>query len=81
MINNPPGLYVATDRSAVVIPNGGIDTLLRSAEESGAEVLILEVNHPDALDYLYSEPEKEDKLEYLQTFSDVHYFSFRSSKE
>ena len=81
MINNPPGLYVATDRSAVVIPNGGIDTLLRSAEESGAEVLILEVNHPDALDYLYSEPEKEDKLEYLQTFSGVHYFSFRSSKE
>lgn len=81
MINNPPGLYITTDRSAVVIPNGGIATLLRSAEKLGAEVLILEVNHPGALDYLYSEPQKESKLEYLQTVSDVHYFSFYNSKE
>ncbi len=81
MINNPPGLYIATDRSAVVIPNGGIATLLRSAEELGVEVLILEVNHPDSLDNLYLEPKKEYKLEYLQTFSGVHYFSFHSSKE
>lgn len=81
MINNPPGLYVATDRPAVVIPNGGIDTLLKSAEELDAAVLILEANHPDALDYLYLEPQKENKLEYIQTLSDVHYFSFHNSKE
>lgn len=81
MINNPPGLYIATDRYAVVIPNGGIDTLLRTAEVFGAEVLILERNHPDTLDYLYLAPQKENKLEYLQTVSDVQYFRFRSSKE
>jgi hypothetical protein len=81
MINNPPGLYIATDRYAVVIPNGGIDTLLRTAEVFGAEVLILEGNHPDTLDYLYLAPQKENKLEYLQTVSDVQYFRFRSSKE
>jgi hypothetical protein len=81
MINNPPGFYIATDRSAVVIPNGGIATLIKSAEELGAEVLILEVNHPDALDYLYLEPQIENKLKYLQTISDIHYFSFFNSKE
>ena len=81
MINNPPGLYIATDRSSVVIPNGGVDTLIRSAEELGAKMLILEANHPDALDYLYSEPQKEDKLEYLKTVSDIHYFKFYNSKE
>jgi len=81
MINNPPGLYIATDRSSVVIPNGGVDTLIRSAEELDAEMLILEANHPDALDYLYSEPQKEDKLEYIQTVSDVHYFKFYNTKE
>jgi len=81
MINNPPGLYIATDRSAVAIPNGGINTLIRSAEELSAEVLILEVNHPDALDYLYLEPQKENKLKYLQTVSNVHYFIFYTSKD
>jgi len=81
MINNPPGLYIASDRSSVVIPNGGIDTLIRSAEELGAEMLILEANHPDALDYLYSEPQKESKLEYLQTVSDAHYFKFYNIEE
>jgi hypothetical protein len=81
MINNPPGLYIATDRPSVVIPNGGVDTLIRSAEELGAEMLILEANHPDALDYLYSEPQKENKLEYIQTVSYVHYFKFYKTKE
>ena len=81
MINNPPGLYIATDRTSIVIPNGGVDTLIRSAEELGAEMLVLESNHPNALDYLYSEPQKENKLEYLQTVSGVHYFKICNTWE
>ncbi len=81
MINNPPGLYVASERPAVVIPNGGIDILQKSAEVLGVEYLVLESNHPAKLDDLYQRPRTHDKLEYLKTKSGVHYFKFHRHPE
>ena len=77
MINNPPGLYIATDRSAIVIPSNGIESVLAAAEKYSAEILILEENHPVAMDYLYINPLVEERLDLIQTVSNVHYFRIR----
>jgi hypothetical protein len=81
MINNPPGLYIASERPAVVIPNGGIDILQKSAEVLGADYLVLESNHPAKLNDLYKRPRTQDTLEYLKTISGVHYFKFQRPAE
>ena len=81
MINNPPGLYIASERPAVVIPHGGIDMLVKSAEVLGAEYLVLESNHSAELNDLYQEPRNQDKLEYQKTVSGVHYFKFSQAIE
>ena len=74
MINNPPGLYIATERSAVVIPSGDIDQLKQAADETEAKYLILERNHPIALEELYKHPDKFPQFVHLITQSETHYF-------
>lgn len=44
MVNNPPGFYLATGYSAIVIPNNDIDTALEVASKYGAKVLVVERN-------------------------------------
>ncbi len=75
MINNPPGLYAATGLSAVVIPSGGTDVLLEAAREFGAEYIVLEPNHPLALDELYRYPEDEQRLIYMGRTDGTYYFA------
>ena len=74
MINNPPGLYAATGRQSIVIPNGDIDTIIEAANEFGTRYLVLEINHPIGLDELYQNPRSSGDLEYLTTEDDAHYF-------
>jgi hypothetical protein len=69
MINNPPGYFVASGSSSIVIPNGGVDEVLTAAEKYGAQLLVLEVNHPRGLRDLFNEPESEERLTYLETCS------------
>jgi len=65
LINNPPGLYAASHRQSVVIPNGGTDDLLLVGKKFGIEYLVLEKNHPDLLDGLYNNPDSESNFEFL----------------
>jgi len=74
MINNPPGFYAATGRSAIVIPNGGVEDLLAAGSDFGAKILVLERNHPQNLTALYNAPGEEDRLEYLGKWNHVAYF-------
>lgn len=61
-INNPPGFYLASGMEAIVIPDGGVDELLSVMRRYGAEVLVLDVNHPAGLDDLYTQPEQAQGL-------------------
>jgi len=58
----------------IVIPNGDLDTLLAAAQEYHAKYLILEKNHPQLLDELYTSPRSQGKLRYLQSGDGTHFF-------
>ena len=74
MVNNPPGYYAATERAAIVIPYGDVETLLKAALRYQAKYVILESNHPQPLDPLYENPEDQIGLNYLATYEDAHIF-------
>lgn len=74
MLNNPPGYYAVSGRSAIVIPSGTLDDLLYVAGKYQARYLILDSNHPAALEELYLHPAGGEGLIYLNTKSGVHYF-------
>ena len=61
-VNDAPGLYLATDRPTLAIPNGGPDTLRAVVDRYSAGWVVLEKNHPRALDGLYLNPEASDFL-------------------
>ena len=44
MVNNPPGFFIASGRPAIVIPNGGVETLLAAAHKYHGAYLVLEEN-------------------------------------
>ncbi len=74
MVNNPPGYSLVSERPAIVIPNGDVNTLLAAAQEYHAKYLILEANHPQPLDELYDSPHSQGKLRYLQSQDGTHFF-------
>jgi len=74
MINNPPGFYTATGRSAVVIPSGGVPEIIRAANKFAVDYLILEPNHPSSLDLLYQYPEHDPALEFITSEDGIKYF-------
>ncbi len=75
MINNPPGLYAATGRKSIVIPDGSIDEVVNAANEFNVRYIVLEANHPEGLSELYQDPTSQGILEYMFTESGIHYFS------
>lgn len=75
MINNPPGLYYAAGVSAIVIPNGGVETLEQAAGDFQVEVVILEQNHPEGLEELYQQPRSSRTLNYLFSRNGARIFS------
>lgn len=81
MINNPPGYYVATRQTSIVIPDGGLETLLAAANRYRPQYLVLEPNHPRGLNDLYRNPDQQDGLTYLLSKGEVHYFSFPQTQE
>jgi hypothetical protein len=52
-VNNPPGYWVATGSSAIVIPAGGPESLRDVLHRYGVEWVILDANHPVELRELY----------------------------
>ncbi len=74
MVNNPPGFALATGRSAIVIPDGGLESSLAAAERYGATVLLLEANHPEGLNQVYDQLQQLTGLDYLVTLNGTHVF-------
>jgi len=81
MVNNPPGLYFATGLSSAVIPDGGPDVLERAALDVGANLVVLENNHPQGLVDLYLDPQTVGQLEYFFSDQGRHYFRVGKSRQ
>jgi hypothetical protein len=73
LVNNPPGYYLASGSEALVIPDGGVSTLLSVAKQYGANYLVLEPNHVAGLDALYQHPGSLPGLVYLGKVGDSVY--------
>lgn len=74
MANNPPGYFAANRRPAIVIPNGGLDSLLDTAKRYRAKFVILESNHPVELSEVYEHPGDRPGLEYLMDCQGVRVY-------
>lgn len=67
MVNNPPAYYAATNRAAIVIPDGGINSTLAAADQFHARWMILDENHVSAFNALYNQPQTTEYFIYLGT--------------
>ena len=54
MVGNPPAFWYHTGHSAVVVPNGGVDTLLKVADRYEVDYVVLDQNRPQGLADLYA---------------------------
>jgi hypothetical protein len=54
MVGNPPALWYHTDRAAIVIPNGDVETLLKAADRYRIQYVLLQSDHPAALANLHA---------------------------
>jgi len=53
MVSNPPAFWYHTGRSAVVVPNAGVETLIEVADRYGVGYVVMDRNRPEALSELY----------------------------
>jgi hypothetical protein len=74
MVINPPGYINVSGRSAIAIPDGNEDTLLRAAQQYQSRYLLLEIHHPRGLDDLYQNPIDQPGIKYLDTIATTHIF-------
>ena len=79
MVNNPPGYFIASGRSAIPVPDGDAATLQAVAQRYQAGYLLVEANHTPFLDPIYREPTNLPGFDYLTTFEETHIFAVRKS--
>ncbi len=65
LVNNPPGYYLVSGRSALVIPDGDEEMLLAAARQFQARYLVLEITNPWMLLDLYLGQSQRPELTYL----------------
>lgn len=75
MVNNPPGFFIATGYSSIVIPGGGIDQTIAAASRYDVDYLILEEGQENLAE-LYENPRDIDELQYLTDISGARIFCF-----
>jgi hypothetical protein len=75
IVRNAPGYYIATGRTALVIPYSGAEAVLAVAEQFGARYFVLE---PQAtlpeLKYLREDPGQDANFEFLGEVNDIYIF-------
>jgi len=74
LVNNPPGYYATTGRSALAIPDGDMETALQPALLYGVRYMLLESNHPVGLNEHYLEPRDSPGWRYLGTVEGVRIY-------
>jgi hypothetical protein len=74
MINNAPGYFTATGRSAIVTPDGDPGTSLEAGRRYQVKYLVLEKAHVDGLDSLYQSPQSLSSFVLLGQVNDAYLF-------
>ncbi len=74
MVNNPPGFFIATNRSAIVIPDGDLQTLLAAARRYQARYLLLEIDQVQGSSSLYNQPGNVPGLRYLTSYEQTRIY-------
>ena len=72
VVGNPPAFWYYTDRAAIVIPNGDVETLLAAADRYDMRYVLLEPDHPVGLDDLYVGKMRHSRLRVLRSWSGGH---------
>ncbi len=76
IVANPPGYWLATERSALALPGGGPEMVLQVADDFGARYLVLEPgSYPDALTALFLAPRTDGRFLYLTTIEGAHIYA------
>lgn len=74
LINNPPGYWIASERSALSVPDGGVETLIKLANDFNVHYLVLEKDHPIGMNELYLSPSNFANFDKLSTVEDAQIF-------
>jgi len=77
MVNNPPGFWLATGRSAIVIPGGDLQQTLDAAARYNAKLLLLEAGQEN-LEDLWLHPLNSEGFIYLGEIENVKVFNFNN---
>ncbi len=78
MVNNPPGYFISTNRPAIAIPHGDLETLFAAARRYQARILLLEIDQIAGASDLFANPRSIPGLTYLSSVEQVHIFTFDS---
>ena len=76
MVNNPPGYYLASGRSAVGIPYGDETTLRSVAEKYAVRFLVIDQNNAGYLSRLFLEPASYPGFRFLIQQGDFRIYEF-----
>jgi hypothetical protein len=75
LVNNSPGYFITSQRPAISIPYGDVNTLLEAAERYQSRYLLLEFNQLQGQDDLYTHPDQpRPGIRYLASFEDTRIF-------
>lgn len=75
MVNNPPTYFAISQRPAIVIPYGELDSVLQAGQRYHAGYLLLDENNRTLAD-LYRQPGDMPGLTYLNTFQGFQIYQF-----
>jgi hypothetical protein len=78
MVNNSPGYYVASQRPAISIPFGDLQTVCEVARRYHARYLFLEIDQITGESQLFAHPSDRQCLNYIDTIADVRVFGIPS---
>ncbi len=82
IVRNPPGYFIASNRSAVVLPFGDESTILAVAEKFDAKFLVLEGDGLfDAIQDLYDEPTGNPSFTYLGEVNGARLYRIETPNE
>lgn len=76
MVNNPPGFYAATGRSAIVLPYGDEEALIAAGKAYLISYVIIDQNNASYLTRLYESPGDYPGLDYLDSVGDARIYAF-----
>jgi hypothetical protein len=78
MVNNSPGYTVASQRPAISIPFGDLQTVCAVAKRYHAPYLLLEIDQIGGESQLFAHPADRQCLHYIDTVAEVRVFEFLS---